>query len=118
MSNEAAGLFMHKCMLAESSSQNRKEIEKIRSGRRKYRVRRIDAFLSRKGSLIVSSCKSKVGHAYKAATRATMAKIPAPVAERAEAALSKGATPVVVVVGAPVPDGLGTTAGVVPLADG
>lgn len=47
-----------------------------------------------------------------------MARIPAPVAVRVEAAPSKGAAPVVVSAGAPVPEGAGATMGVVPLAEG
>jgi hypothetical protein len=59
----------------------------------------------------------RVEDAYKAATRPKMARIPAPVAVRAEAPLSKGATEVDSV-GAPVPEGAGATIGVVPLEEG
>jgi len=48
-----------------------------------------------------------------------MARIPAPVAVIAEAAPSKtGAESVADSVGAPVPEGMGSTTGMVPLADG
>ena len=55
--------------------------------------------------------------AYKAATRPKMARRPAPVAERAAAAPSKGGA-VADSVGAPVPEGAGASMGTVPLADG
>ena len=47
-----------------------------------------------------------------------MARIPAPVAVRVEAAPAKGVVPVVDSEGAPVPEGAGATMGVVPLAEG
>jgi len=55
--------------------------------------------------------------AYKAATRPKMARRPAPVAESAAAAPSKGGADVDSV-GAPVPEGAGATMGIVPLAEG
>jgi hypothetical protein len=55
---------------------------------------------------------------YKAATRPKMARRPAPVAESAAAAPSKGADSLVDSVGAPVPEGAGATMGIVPLAEG
>jgi hypothetical protein len=55
--------------------------------------------------------------AYKAATRPKMARRPAPVADRAAAAPSKGGADADSV-GAPVPEGAGASMGMVPLADG
>jgi hypothetical protein len=60
----------------------------------------------------------QVQDAYKAATRPKIARIPAPVAVRVEAAPSKGVAPVVDSEGAPVPEGAGAAMGVVPLEEG
>jgi hypothetical protein len=73
--------------------------------------------LSRKDSVVVA-CSLHDENAYKAATRPKMARIPAPVAVRAEAAPSKGAASEVDEVGAPVPEGAGAAIGVVPLDEG
>ena len=47
-----------------------------------------------------------------------MARIPAPVAVRVEAAPSKGVVPVEEDSGAPVPEGAGAAIGMVPLEEG
>jgi hypothetical protein len=77
----------------------------------------IDALLSRKDWVVVV-CMLQVRSAYKAATRPKMARMPAPVAVRVEAAPSKGVEPVVDSDGAPVPEGAGAAMGVVPLEEG
>jgi hypothetical protein len=104
-------------MLASSVIQDGKvEESRIEETRGSANCRVTSAVLGRRGSVVNMKLRTSLD-AYKAATRPKMARRPAPVADSAAAAPSKGGADVDSV-GAPVPEGAGATMGIVPLADG
>jgi hypothetical protein len=104
-------------MLASSVIQDGKvEESRIEETRGSANCRVTPAVLGRRVSVMKMKLRTSLD-AYKAATRPKMARRPAPVADSAVAAPSKGGADVDSV-GAPVPEGAGATMGIVPLADG
>ena len=104
-------------MLASSVRHDEKvEESRAEETRESTSCRVTFAILGRRRSVVKMKFHTSLD-AYKAATRPKMARRPAPVADRAAAAPSKGGA-VADSVGAPVPEGAGASMGTVPLADG